>query len=109
MSYREIANAQELRKANSDLLARAGRLESCLNSLLTKNDPLDCRSKSTKEYFAGEKIGTERRWLVWLDDKGRRSMVEYLSGDTTITPSPSPDISPGQSLPPGTDFHILLR
>lgn len=109
LDYAEIADAKALQRGNRDVLARAGRLGRCLNSLLTENDPLDCRHKATKDYYVGEKMGTERRWLIWLDDGGRQSVVEYLYGDTVLTPTPPADLFSGEPLPPGTDLHILLR
>ncbi len=109
MGYTEIADAKALHQGNKDLQSRAKRLERCLNSLLTANDPLDCRYKASKEYDVGEKMGTMRRWLVWLDDGGRQGVVEYLSGDTVATPTPPADLFSGEPLPPGTDLHILLR
>lgn len=109
MRYAEIADAKTLQKASKDILTRSRKLERCLNSLITVNDPLDCRYKATKEYYAGEKMGIERRWLVWLDDEGRKSMVEYVYGDTVVTPTPPADFFTGQPLPPGTELHILLK
>lgn len=109
MGYREIADAKALASANRDVLARGRRLERCLNSLVTINDPLECRYKATKEYSVGETTGTERRWLVWLDDGGRQSLVEYRYGDTITEPDPPADLYSGERLPPGTDLHILLR
>lgn len=109
MGYAEIADAKTLQQSNKEVLARARRLERCLNSLLTENDPLDCRYKATKEYEAGERMGTMRRWLIWLDDGGRQSVVEYLYGDTVATPTLPADLFSGEPLPPGTDLHILLR
>ena len=109
MTYPEIAASKALAKANRDILVRGRHLERCLNSLITVNDPLDCRYKATKEYSVGETTGTERRWLVWIDDKGRQSLVEYLSGDTVFTPDPPVDLYSGEPLPPGIDLHLLLR
>jgi len=109
MGYSEIADGTALARGNRDVKERAGRLGRCLDSLITVNDPLYCRYKATKEYYAEEKMGTERRWLIWLDDNGRQSAVEYVIGDTTYSPAPPADIFSGEQLPPGTDFHILLR
>lgn len=109
MRYQELAQAKALATANRDVKARGLRLERCLNSLIAANDPLDCRYKATKEYSVGEATGTERRWLIWLDDDGRQSLVEYLQSDTIPTPDQPVDLYSGQQLPPGTDIHLLLR
>lgn len=109
MGYSEIADGTALAKGNRDVKERAGRMGRCLDSLITVNDPLYCRYKATKEYYAEEKMGTERRWLIWLDDNGRQSAVEYVIGDTAYSPAPPADIFSGEQLPPGTDFHILLE
>jgi hypothetical protein len=109
MRYPELADAKALVTANRDVKARGRRLERCLNSLITVNDPLDCRYKATKEYSVGETTGTERRWLIWPDDEGRQSLVEYLISDTVATPDPPVDLYSGEQLPPGTDLHLLLR
>lgn len=109
MSYPELSAAKALATASRDVKARGRRLERCLNSLLTVNDPLECRYKATKEYSVGETTGTERRWLIWLDDEGRQSLVEYLVSDTIPTPDPPVDLYSGERLPPGTDLHLLLR
>jgi hypothetical protein len=109
MGYTEIADTKVLKKVNNEILSRARHLGRCLDSLIKVNDPQDCRYKATKDYYVGEKTGTEERWLIWLDDDGRRSVVEYLFGDTVATPSPPADLYTGELLPPGTDLHILLR
>jgi len=109
MGYAEIADGKVLARANRDVKERAARLGRCLDSLMTVNDPLYCRYKATKEYYAEEKMGTERHWLIWLDDNGRQSAVEFVIGDTTPSPAPPADIFNGEQLPPGTDFHILLQ
>lgn len=109
MGYGEIADGNALSRGNRDVKERAVRLGRCLDSLIAVNDPLYCRYKATKEYYADEKMGTERRWLIWLDDNGRQSAVEFVLGNTTLTPAPPADIFEGEQLPPGTDFHILLK
>ena len=109
MTYPEIAASKALASATRDVAARSRHLEQCLNSILTVNDPLDCRYKATKEYSVGETTGTERRWLVWLDDAGRQGLVEHLAGDIVLTPDPPVDLYQGEPLPPGIDLHLLLR
>jgi hypothetical protein len=55
-------------------------------------------------------MGTEFKRIVWLDDDGRHSVVEYDNGDTRAAVSPVPaDLFGGPALPPGTklDLHIF--
>jgi hypothetical protein len=85
MGYAEIADKQALARAAKDITSRAIRLERCLNSILTVNDPLECRDRSTKVYHVSEEAGTEIRRLVWLDDDGRHTVVEYVSGSTSVS------------------------
>jgi hypothetical protein len=108
MGYGEIAGKKELARAGRDILARARRLERCLDSINTVNDPLECRDRATKSYAAGEESGVENDRIVWLDDDGRHTVVEYAFGNTTATPSPPADLFNGQQQPPGMiiDLHI---
>jgi hypothetical protein len=89
-------------------MARAKRLERCLDSINTVNDPLECRDRATKSYSADEESGVENDRIVWLDDDGRHTVVGYAYGNTTSTPSPPADLLNGQQLPPGTiiDLHM---
>ena len=48
MGYAEIAKAKALALAAKDIQTRAAHLERCLDSLITSNDPLDCRYRSTR-------------------------------------------------------------
>jgi hypothetical protein len=109
MGYAEIAVKKELARANNDIMARAGRIEHCLNSIISVNDPLECRDRATKSYLVGEETGTENKRLIWLDDNGRHTVAEYSFGTTTATPTPPADLLSGQSLPPGMtiDLHLL--
>jgi hypothetical protein len=108
MGYDEIARKKELVKANRDIMARAGRLDRCLNSIITVNDPLECRDHATKSYLVGEETGTENQRLIWLDDNGRHTVAEYSFGDTESTPDPPADLFSSPPLPPGTilDLHL---
>ena len=109
MGYAEVAVKNALTRANRDILTRAGRIERCLNSIITVNDPLECRDRATKSYLAGEETGTENNRLIWLDDNGRHAVAEYSYGTTTATPTPPADLLSGQPLPPGMtiDLHLL--
>lgn len=111
MGYAEVAVKNELVRANHDILNRAERIERCLNSIITVNDPLECRDRATKSYLAGEETGTENNRLIWLDDNGRHTVAEYSYGTTTATPAPPADLLSDQSLPPGMtiDLHLLRR
>lgn len=108
MGYDEIARKKELAKANRDIMARAGRLGRCLNSIIKVNDPLECRDHATKSYLVGEETGTENKRLIWLDDNGRYAVAEYSFGDTEATPDPPADLFSTPPLPPGTilDLHL---
>jgi hypothetical protein len=107
MGYGELAGKKELAKAGRDIMARAKRLERCLDSINTVNDPLECRDRATKSYSADEESGVENDRIVWLDDDGRHTVVGYAYGNATSTPSPPADLLNGQQLPPGTiiDLH----
>ena len=108
MGYGELASKKELARAGRDIMARAGRLERCLDSINTVNDPLECRDRASKSYAAGEESGVENDRIVWLDDDGRHTVVGYAFGNTDSTPSPPADLFNGQQLPPGKiiDLHL---
>lgn len=108
MGYGEIAGKKELAKASRDITARAKHLGRCLDSINTVNDPLDCRDRATKSYSAGEESGVENDRIVWLDDNGRHTVLEYAIGNTESTPGPPADLFNGQPLPPGMiiDLHL---
>ncbi|MDD2540187.1 MAG: hypothetical protein PHH28_03990 [Desulfuromonadaceae bacterium] len=109
MGFTEIAGKDSLKKASSDITARAARIERCLNSIITVNNPLECRDYAVKSYLAGEDTGTENERLVWLDDNGRHTVGEYSYGDTTSTPSPPADLFSTQELPVGVKLDIHMR
>ena len=109
MSYAEIAAAKELARAGSDIAKRAARLERCLDSINSVNDPLDCRDHATKSYLAGEVSGTENQRLIWLDDNGRHVVAEYSFGNTTPTRSPPAELFNGQRLPPGIIINLYRK
>lgn len=108
MNYAEIAGKMPLAKAGKEIRARAARLERCLNSINTVNDPLDCRDRAVKSYEAGEVTGTENKRLVWLEDNGRHTVVEYAFGTTSATPTPPVDLLNGENVLPGMiiDLHL---
>jgi hypothetical protein len=108
MNYAEIAGKTPLAKAGKDVMARAVRLERCLNSINTVNDPLDCRDRAVKSYIAGEITGTETKRLVWLDDNGRHTVVEFAFGTSSATPTPPVDLFNGENVLPGMiiDLHL---
>ncbi|GAM11626.1 hypothetical protein OR1_03942 [Geobacter sp. OR-1] len=108
MEYSELATPMALAKGNKDVMSRARRLGNCLDSIVNNNDPSECRYKASKEYYASEKIGTERHWEIWLDN-GRKSIVDYIIGDTANIPYPPSDLNQGESLPPGTELHLHIR
>ena len=107
MGYDELARKKGLAAAGRDILARARRLDRCLDSINTVNDPLECRDRATRSYDAGEESGVEDDRIVWLDDNGRHTVAGYAYGNTASTPSPPADLFNGQELPPGMiiDLH----
>ncbi len=109
MGVAEIAGKDSLKKAGSDITARAARIERCLNSIITVNNPLECRDNAVTSYLAGEETGTENKRLIWLDDNGRHTVVEYSYGDTTSTPSPPADLFSTQAVPAGVKLDIHMR
>lgn len=109
VGFGELARAPLLTAAGRDIRSRARHLERCLDSLLTVNDPLDCRYKAEKSYLVGEETGTMQDRLVWLDDDGRHAVVLYTSGDTEPTPDPPAELFSGQPLPPGIPLILDLR
>jgi hypothetical protein len=109
MGYGEIVRKKELGKASRDIMARAKRLERCLDSINTVNDPLECRDRATKSYVAGDESGVENDRIVWLDDNGRHAVVEYAFGNTEPTPSPPADLLNGQQLLPGMIIDLRVN
>jgi len=108
MNYEEIAGKASLSKAGKEIRQRAEQLDSCLKSILSVNDPLDCRDRAVKSYVAGETTGTEHKRLVWLDDAGRHAVVEYAFGTSSATPTPPVDLFKGENVLPGMiiDLHL---
>jgi hypothetical protein len=109
MNYSEISNPKALAVGNRDIVSRAQKLGKCLNPIVKHNDPSGCLYTSNKEYSAGEMFGTERNWKIWLDDDLRKTILNYSIGDMETLPSPDAGFNPGESLPPGTELHLLLR
>ena len=107
--FTELAAKKELVKANRDVMARAGRLERCLFSIKTFNDPQECRSRATKSYLVGEETGTEDDRFIWLDDSGRYTVVEFAFGDTEETPTPPADLFEGNPIPPGVNIELYRK
>lgn len=108
MDSGEIASTKRLAKARRDIMARAGQLERCLKSINSVNDPLGCRDRATRSYLSGEESGTETKRLVWLEDEGRHTVVEFAFGTTSATPNPPVDLFNDTPLPPGVvlDLHL---
>ncbi|MBE2887081.1 hypothetical protein [Geobacter anodireducens] len=104
--YAELADKKTLARANSDIISRAARLGRCLDSIKAVNDPLECRTHATKSYLVDEVTGTEHNRLIWLDDNGRHTVVEYSFGDTEATPTPPADLFEGTPLQPGVIIHL---
>lgn len=107
--YAELADKKALIKANHDIMARAKRLGRCLDSIKATNDPQECRIRVTKSYFVDEVTGTEKNHLIWLDDNGRHTVIEYSFGDSEATPSPPADLFEGNPLPPGVVINLYRK
>ena len=108
MGFSEIASGKLLKKAGRDIIARAVRIERCLNSIIRVNDPLECRDHAAKSYLAGEEMGVEFVRQIWLDDNGRHSVVEYAYGDRNTVVSPPADLFSGPALSPGVKLNIHI-
>lgn len=106
MGFSEVADRKTLERACRDITARAVRIERCLDSIIRVNDPLECRDYATKTYSAGEETGVEYKRSLWLDDKGRHSVVEYAYGDSRAAVSPPAELFGGAALPPGMELNI---
>lgn len=106
MGYAEIATAKVLAGAGRDIVKRAARLERCLDSINSVNDPLECRDRATKSYLAGETTGTENQRLIWLDDNGRHVVAEYATGNTAATPTPPTELFNGEKVPVGVILKL---
>lgn len=106
MDQTEISGRKSLARAGRDIQERARRLQRCLRSIISVNDPLECRDYATKSYTVDEESGTENRRLVWLEDDGRHTVVEYAFGTTSATPTPPVDLFSGYYLPPGVTIDL---
>ncbi len=106
MDQREITGKSSLARAGRDIRQRARHLQRCLDSINSVNDPLDCRDYATKSYVVDEESGTESRRLVWLNDDGRHTVVEYAFGTSSATPTPPVDLFSGYYLPPNITIDL---
>lgn len=104
--YAEVADKKILARANREIVSRAARLGKCLDSIKAVNDPLECRTHATKSYLVDEVTGTEHNRLIWLDDNGRHTVVEYSFGDTEATPTPPADLFEGTPIQPGVIIQL---
>ena len=109
VGYAELADKKALAQANREIMARATRLERCLNSIKATNDPQECRIHATKSYRIDEVTGIENSRLIWLDDNGRHTVVEYTSGDTDESPTPPADLFEAPPLPPGAIINLFRK
>jgi hypothetical protein len=98
MGYAEIADKNDVVKVGKEIRSRAGRLGRCLDSLIAVKDPLECRYHADKSYLVGDETGIRHEWLIWLDDNGRHTVIEYSFGNTELTPTPPADLPGGQPL-----------
>jgi len=106
LGYGEIATKKDLEAANHDIMSRAGRLGRCLDSILSSNDPLECRQRANKSYLAGESTGEENRKTIWLDDDGRHAVVEFAYGNSEMEPTEPADLLETPPLPAGMVIDV---
>jgi hypothetical protein len=104
--YGEIATKKDLATAKRDIMSRAGRLGRCLDSILSSNDPLECRQKAIKSYLAGESTGEEYHRTIWLDDDGRHAVVEFSYGNSEAESAEPADLLETPPLPPGMVIEV---
>lgn len=109
IAYAELADKKALARANREIMARAGRLERCLESIKATNDPQECRIHATKSYRIDEVTGIENSRLIWLNDNGRHAVVEYTFGDTDESPTPPADLFEAPPLPPGVIINLFRK
>jgi hypothetical protein len=109
MGSAEILSKKSLARASREIMTRAGQLERCLKSINSVNDPLGCRDHATRSHIVGNESGTETKRLVWLDDGGRHTVVEYAFGSTRPSSGPPVDLFDGEPLPEGLllNLHLL--
>lgn len=98
MGYAEMADKNEVQNVGKEIRSRAGRLGRCLDSLIKVRDPLDCRYQANKSYLVGNETGTTLELVIWLDDNGRHTVVEYSFGNTEFTPLPPANLPGDQPL-----------
>jgi hypothetical protein len=106
VGYGEIATKKDLEAANHDIMSRAGRLGRCLDSIISANDPLECRQRGIKSYLAGESMGEENRKTIWLDDNGRHTVVEFSYGNSEMEPTEPADLLKTPPLPAGMVIEV---
>jgi hypothetical protein len=104
--FGELASKKDLAAANGDIMSRSGHLGRCLDSILSANDPLDCRQKAVKSYLAGEAMGEENRRTIWLNDNGRHTVVEFAYGNSGAEPTEPADLLETPPLPPGMVIEV---
>jgi len=109
VGYGEIADRKDLKMANHEILSRAGRLGRCLDSILSTNNPLECRQRVIKSYMAGEAVGEENRKTIWLDDNGRHTVVEFAYGNSEMDPNEPADLLETPPLPAGTVIEVYPK
>ena len=106
-NYAELAAKKVLAEVNHDVMARAERLDNCLYSIKTVNDPHECHAQAAKSFLVDEETGTDR--FIWLDDNGRYTVVEYAFGDTEKTATPPAELFGGNPLLPVITIELYRK
>ncbi len=83
MGYGEIASKKELARPAAISWPGPGVLNAAWIRSTRSTTRLECRDRATKSYAADEESGVENDRIVWLDDDGRHTVVEYAFGNTT--------------------------
>ncbi len=105
--YWEVAHGKDLARANRDIASRARRLDRCLDSVIARNDPLECGHRWSKSYNVGDTTGSDVEKIIWLKDDGRHAVVEFSYGDSMTEPSEPADIIETSPLPYGMVVNVI--
>jgi hypothetical protein len=106
--YRELIDKKLLAGVIRDVKSRARRLDTCLTSIKSSNDPGECRDSAQRVYSVGTTTGVDMERTIWLDDGGRHVVIGYSYGDSTVSDTVPADLENTPTLPAGVliDLHM---